>query len=341
MSTNRASLSSRQNIGEDDMTLKIGLVGCGRWGMNHLKTLAELKKTGQISSIHACDIKPSKSDDVQYLADTFHTNWQDMVMENNLDIVAIVTPVDTHCNLAISLLDYCDTLFIEKPIGISAAEAATIIAKVQELGGRLLVGHILRFHKAVKQANAAIAQGEIGELQRIEFNRLTTRRPPDNPNIFEAMAIHGIDTACYLFGELEPSRISLDGVILNSHNYPTNAKILLEFPGMKEATINVGWNGKAEDRGIHFYGSRGKIDIETGLVPKLIISTEHGARKEKSHQAELPLAGEWQFLIDMLLTNSRDTIYPQPGSIIRSVKWVELAKQQIETLTSEIDKRIE
>ena len=139
------------------MALKVGLVGCGRWGMNHLKTLAEFKKTGQISSIHTCDIKSTKSFDVKDFADTFHTNWQDMVLHNDLDIIAIVTPVGTHCDLAIALLDYCDTLFIEKPIGISAAEASCIIAKVQEVGGRLLVGHILRFHEAVKQANAAIA----------------------------------------------------------------------------------------------------------------------------------------------------------------------------------------
>mgnify|MGYP001190918196 CR=1 FL=1 len=323
------------------MALKVGLVGCGRWGMNHLKTLAELKKTGQISSIHTCDINATKSVDVKDFADTFHTNWQDMVLHNDLDIVAIVTPVGTHCDLAIALLDYCDTLFIEKPIGISAAEASSIIAKVQEVGGRLLVGHILRFHEAVKQANAAIAQGEIGELQRIEFNRLTTRPPPDNPNIFEAMAIHGIDTACYLFGELEPSRISVDGVLLNNQNYSTNAKILLEFPGMKEAIINVGWNGGFEDRAIQLYGSRGKIGIETGQVPKMIISVEHSAREAMLEQPQLPLAGEWRFMIDMLSTNSGDTIYPQPGSIIRSVKWVELAKQQIETRASEIDERIE
>ena len=31
------------------MALKVGLVGCGRWGMNHLKTLVELRKTGQIA----------------------------------------------------------------------------------------------------------------------------------------------------------------------------------------------------------------------------------------------------------------------------------------------------
>ena len=82
------------------MALKVGLVGCGRWGMNHLKTLVELKKMGQVSSIHACDIKPSKAGEVALIADSFHTDWQEMVMQNQPDIIAIVTPVDTHCTVS-------------------------------------------------------------------------------------------------------------------------------------------------------------------------------------------------------------------------------------------------
>ena len=72
-----------------------------------------------------------------------------------------------------------------------------LLLKFKKPGGQLLVGHILRFHEAMNQAMDLISEGEIGELQRIEFNRITPRQPPDYPNIFEAMAIHGIDTACY------------------------------------------------------------------------------------------------------------------------------------------------
>ena len=91
-------------------------------------------------AIHACDIKPSKQAEVAKFADSF-TDWQTLVNEQELDIVAIVTPADTHCDLALQILDYCKSIFIEKPIGLSQYEASSIIAKVQELGGQLLVGH--------------------------------------------------------------------------------------------------------------------------------------------------------------------------------------------------------
>ena len=323
------------------MALKVGLVGCGRWGMNHLKTLAELKKTGQISSIHACDIKPSKAGEVALIADSFHTDWHEMVTQYQPDIIAIVTPVDTHCKLALPILDYCHTLFIEKPIGLSAHEATAIIAKTQEVGGRLLVGHILRFHEGIRQAMELISGGAIGELQRIEFNRLTTRPPPDYPNIFEAMAIHGIDTACYSFGELEPSRLTVENVTLDDASNPTNASIWLEFPGIKEALIDVGWNCKSENRQIVYYGSKGKISLETGKNASLTMVIDGSERVVVIDQANLPLASEWNFVLNMLTSNLTNTIYPLPGSIIRSVKWVELANEQIQNPSAKLNERIE
>ena len=87
------------------MSPAVGVVGCGRWGMTHLKTLYNLKQQGIISSIHACDLKPSKQAEVAKFADSFCTDWQTLVNEQELDIVAIVTPADTHCDLALQILD--------------------------------------------------------------------------------------------------------------------------------------------------------------------------------------------------------------------------------------------
>ena len=184
MSTARATLSNRLSTDDNIMGTVVGVVGCGRWGMTHLKTLSMLKDRGLISAIHACDINPSTELEATKYADTFCTDWQTLVSNHQLEVVAIVTPADTHQDLALALLDHCNALFIEKPIGLSQTEASSIIAKVQETGSKLLVGHILRFNEVINEAMKLISNGEIGELQRIEFNRITKRQPPDNPNIF-------------------------------------------------------------------------------------------------------------------------------------------------------------
>ena len=341
MSTARATLSNRLSTDDIIMGAVVGVVGCGRWGMTHLKTLGMLKDRGLISAIHACDINQSTESEATKYADTFCTDWQTLVSNHQLDVVAIVTPADTHHDLAWALLDHCNTLFIEKPIGLSQTEASSIIAKVQETGSKLLVGHILRFNEAINEAMKLISNGEIGELQRVEFNRITKRQPPDNPNIFEAMAIHGIDTSCYSFGELEPSRLSVSNLILNDNNYPINAKLSLEFPGMKEACIDVGWNGDEENRKIQYFGSLGSIVVETNTLNQLTIKTKQNERVWILDSSELPLTKEWQYLIQSYDNPSQQPIYPQPGAIIRSVKWVELANQEIQNTSTELNESIE
>lgn len=341
MSTVRATLSNRLSTDDIMIGAVVGVVGCGRWGMTHLKTLGMLKDRGLISAIHACDINQSTESEATKYADTFCTDWQTLVSNHQLDVVAIVTPADTHHDLAWALLDHCNTLFIEKPIGLSQTEASSIIAKVQETGSKLLVGHILRFNEAINEAMKLISNGEIGELQRVEFNRITKRQPPDNPNIFEAMAIHGIDTSCYSFGELEPSRLSVSNLILNDNNYPINAKLSLEFPGMKEACIDVGWNGDEENRKIQYFGSLGNIVVETNTLNQLTIKTKQNERVWILDSSELPLTKEWQYLIQSYDNPSQQPIYPQPGAIIRSVKWVELANQEIQNTSTELNESIE
>ena len=74
----------------------VGLVGCGRWGMTHLKTLNMLKNKGLISANMLMISDPLDEVEAIKYADTFCTDWQTLVSNHELDAVAIVTPVDTH-----------------------------------------------------------------------------------------------------------------------------------------------------------------------------------------------------------------------------------------------------
>ena len=329
----RAILSNRHYSDCNSMGAKVGIIGCGRWGTVHLNTLNSLKKIGVVSEIHACDLIPSKEIDLAGLIDSFSANWQTMVEGADLDIIAIVTPGETHCELALQVVDYCKALFIEKPIGLTKLEAAVIMSRVQEAGGNLLVGHILRFHDLINEANDLISKGMIGELQRVDFSRITTRAPPKNPNVFDALAIHGIDTACYCFGEIEPLRASIDNLSFNNNNQPIQARISLEFRGSKEASIDVGWNGDLETREIVFSGSSGKIIVEMKNTNSINVLTNEYDQTIVMENMQMPLKREWQYIIEGLNDNSSSLIYPSSSSILQCMKWLEVIKGEMAMLS--------
>ena len=314
------------------MGAKVGIIGCGRWGSVHLKTLAQLKEEGLVSEIHGCDINPEKRIEFADLLTTFSTDWQELVNREKLDVIAIVTPVETHHKLAISLLDYCTNLFIEKPISLQESEAAEILGKTQELGGTLLVGHILRFHAGLLKANNLIDLGTIGQLQSVDFSRISTRKPPRNSNLFEALAIHGIDTACFCFGESEPSRLSIDSLRSDAQKSPDGVRICLEFPGTKEALIDVGWNGEKEVREIIFTGSKGTITVDTKDSHNILVSTQNYQEQYSIENTELPLTTEWKYALAQTATDAKPAVYPAAGSIFRSMKWMDKAKLESERI---------
>ena len=310
------------------MTVNVGVIGCGRWGMIHLKTLKKLKNQGLVSKIHACDVDDSREIKVSGLADSFSLSWKEMLNQEPIDIIAIVTPLDTHRDLIFDLMEKEPMLLIEKPLCNSQEDAVKILSTAQDKGKKLIVGHLLRFHQSIIDAKELIFSGAIGELQRIDFTRITTRPPPQAPNVFDAVAIHGIDTACFCFGEMDPARITIDYAESDSQGNPIHAKMSVEFPGHREASIEVGWNGTVESRMISYSGNNGTIVIDTGVVGKIKVITSNEIIEKQSESYSLPLEREWKLAIDMTENNSNYKIYPEPGTVLRCMKWIDSAKEQ-------------
>jgi len=311
------------------MGVKVGIIGCGRWGSIHLKTLAQLKENGLVSEIHACDLIPSKELEFKDIIDSFTTDYVQLLKTSGVDILSIVTPAETHTEIALFAFDYVKTVFVEKPLSLSEKGALQILSKTQKEGGNLLVGHILRFHQSLNKAMELISEGLIGELQRIDFKRITTRTPPENPDVFDSLAIHGLDTACFCFGETEPQRMSIDRVRFNGQERAINARISLEFPGMKEASIEVGWSGEKEERVIVFVGTKGQIDVNTKDSSNISISVDQSHYYVEEDEFTLPLTLEMKYLIDMHNRLVKTKIYPNQGAILRCMKWIDKVKTQI------------
>ena len=307
------------------MGVNIGIIGCGRWGMAHIKTLNQIKERVDIDHIYASDIDIKSSEKVSRKVDGFFQNWRDMVDKKHLDIVAVVTPPESHAEISVELLSRGIDVLVEKPIATNLADATSILNASQTFGRVLSVGHLLRFHVAIKMALSKISSGLIGALERIEFTRITPREPAKSSDVFQALAIHGIDTSCFCFGELEPQRTHLSHVKHSKFGKPIYADILLEFSGQKEAEIKVAWGGKEEQRTVRYFGEKGSILVDLANHSEILHDSQKGLQSINTDSNELPLELEWLHTISMSKGNLVDgkTISPSQGAILRSIRMVE------------------
>ena len=300
--------------------LKVALLGCGRWGQNHLRVLASMRDEGIIEYITVVDISKSARD-AAILADEVKDDFDDV----DADLVIIATPSNLHASQARDLLSNGYHVLVEKPLGCSESEAAQVLANAREFGRILGVGLLLRFHPAVTLANQMINNGELGRIESLRFVRRTTRSAPNNGNVIEALGVHAIDLMCHFMSESEPSAVHVQGDKIE-------ARIALEFPHGIEAIIDVGWQTSRERRTVTLVGSNASLRFDLDVHDRVTLISGNSESEIFCNSAMSPLEAELKHIVLGIESfNSGQAWMPTPdyGAALRGVRWTERAIQAL------------
>lgn len=175
--------------------LKVGLIGLGNMGRNHLRVLSMLKGVelafvsdanaevlARIGEVHGV---PCVVDPVPILP--------------TVDAVVICTPTVTHADYIRQVAAHVKNIFVEKPLAASLDEAQQIAEFAIENGLNLQVGFIERFNPAVQAMKVVLDRSE--KLISLDFTRTNkvSARITDVDVITDLM-IHDIDLAIYING---------------------------------------------------------------------------------------------------------------------------------------------
>ena len=98
------------------------------------------------------------------------TDWREVINRDDIDIVDIVTPGDTHAEIAIAALEAGKHVLCEKPLANTVAEAeamADAATRAAERGVRAMVGFTYRRVPAATFARDLIAAGRIGDIRQV------------------------------------------------------------------------------------------------------------------------------------------------------------------------------
>jgi predicted dehydrogenase len=151
------------------------------------------------------------------------TDWREVVTRDDIDIVDIVTPGDSHAEIAIAALEAGKHVLCEKPLANSSAEAEQMTRAAQAAAGRgirSMVGFTYRRVPATAFARHLIAEGRIGEVRHVRASYLQDWLvDPDSPMTWRLekaragsgalgdIGAHAVDLAEYMTG-LQLGRVS-------------------------------------------------------------------------------------------------------------------------------------
>ena len=145
------------------------------------------------------------------------TDWRALIARDDVQLVDVCTPGDSHAEIAIAALEAGKHVLCEKPLANSVAEAeamADAARRAQARGQRAMVGFNYRRTPAIAQARRMVAGGRIGVLRHVRVTYLQDwivdpefplvwrlRRELAGSGALGDLGAHIVDLAQYLAGE--------------------------------------------------------------------------------------------------------------------------------------------
>ncbi|OPL12784.1 MAG: hypothetical protein AVO39_03725 [delta proteobacterium MLS_D] len=251
--------------------MKLCVIGAGRWGMNHIRTLHGLGLLGGIAESNVERHEELRRD---YPGITLFSDYREAA-EAGFDGFTLATPAETHHDVAMFLMDRGRHVLVEKPLALTLEDARAMKRLADERGVILMVGHLLLFHPAFRAMKELIDAGKIGRLEYIYSNRLNLGTVRTEENILWSFAPHDISLFQYFTGDLPDEVVSRGGVFLQPAIHDSSMTILT-YPGNRVGHIFVSWLHPFKEHRIVIIGSKGMFSYEDSSPDKEILFYEKG-----------------------------------------------------------------
>ena len=218
--------------------IRIGVIGYGYWGPNvvrnfHTHEAADVVKVCDRN--HKCAERLRKA----FPSIPFSTDEHEVLRAPDIDVVAVVTPVWTHYELAKAALKNGKHVFVEKPFTCNSQQAEELIELAERKNLKIMVDHTFLFTGAVKKIRQLVDDGSLGDLYYYDSLRVNLGLFQHDVNVIWDLAPHDLSIMDYIIQD-EPQAIVATGEShLNGHE--DVAFITLYFPRNIIAHVNVNW----------------------------------------------------------------------------------------------------
>ena len=164
--------------------MNIGLAGIGFMGWIHYLAYRNVKGV-KLTAVCTRDPKklagdwrgiqgnfgpPGEQVDLSGVAK--YSDLAGLLGDPKIDVVDICLPPNLHATASIAALQAGKHVFVEKPMGLTAAECDKMVKAAQKAGKQILVGHVLPFLPEYAMARKLIASGKYGQFLGGHFKRV-------------------------------------------------------------------------------------------------------------------------------------------------------------------------
>ncbi|HZX57596.1 MAG TPA: Gfo/Idh/MocA family oxidoreductase [Mucilaginibacter sp.] len=252
-----------------------GIIGCGNVTERKSGQAYNKAPNSKLVAVMRRDAAKAADYAARHHVDRWYSDAGELLNDAEVNAVSVATPPAFHLEYAIDALKKGLSVYVEKPVTRTAAEAQAMADAVKQYNGKLTVAHYRRALPMFLYVKKLLADNTIGEVRTVQI-RMWKSIKPDliadsetnwrvNPELsgggyFHDLAPHQLDLMLYYFGEPEKYR----GYSLNqSGANAADDHVCGEIVFKNKVVVNGSWSfNVAESEAIdscEIIGTKGRI----------------------------------------------------------------------------------
>jgi len=296
------------------MKIKWGVIGCG--GIADRRTLPGMMLADNAELIAVMDANKAAADACRekYNAKYAFDKMEDVLAIDEIQAVYIASPVFCHKEQAMAAADAGKDILIEKPVGLTSAEAEEIAAYCEAKGVKMGVGFMMRFHAYHQAMKEIVSSGKIGEV--VSARAQLTCWYPEMENCWRQdmklsgggammdMGVHCVDLIRYITGLEVVEAAGICGNQVFKYSVEDAGGVIMRLSNGAVAYVDANFNipDAAAKCKIEFYGTKGSIfaqgtisQVEGGEIEVLCTGDALGYDANQNRDEVAPLEVNVEF----------------------------------------------
>jgi predicted dehydrogenase len=225
--------------------MKVGIVGLGYWGPNLVRNFTA---HDEVEKVIACD---KRQDRLMFIKSKFPgaelVDNDDSLINSDVDIVAISSPVDTHYKLAKKALKAGKHIWVEKPFTSTSEQGEELIDIAERKNLKIFVDHTFIYTGAVRKMKELVDSGELGNILHFDSVRINLGLFQKDINVIWDLAPHDLSIMSYVISDHKVAAVSAHG-IANYNGRENIAHISIYFEDNCFAHFHVNWTSPVKIR---------------------------------------------------------------------------------------------
>lgn len=268
----------------------VAIIGCGEISSYHINALRLIPE----ADIRVCcDIQKERAVKMAGGWIDAEEDYRKAVAREDVDLVFVLTPNDSHCEIALAAANEKKAVFVQKPFARTPDECRAIIRETERNKVKLFVSFMHRYFEESKWARDYIRAGGLGELYLCHIRNSLPGSDYSTWQYEEArcgrggaildVGVHGIDLLRYLMGDTEELLYAAKGrkvqerIIKGERIFPDNEDWALAQYRLKNhalVTHHISWTQKwhCNRYTMELHGSNGSMYLRTGYGPLAVTS---------------------------------------------------------------------